>query len=143
MGIVGTDRKNNNRRETEERQLYACFMQQIGETARGRMRVRENLRRELETLQIKTQSGAVGTSYLKAKIDNRSRWRVYGERDEAINHTIRECSWLAQRVYRTRHDWVEKMIHWELCRGLNFDRATKWCVYRLESIRANKKHRFL
>ena len=26
-----------------------------------------------------------------------------------------ECSKLAQKVYKTRHDWVGKVIHWELC----------------------------
>ena len=37
-------------------------------------------------------------------------------RDEAINHIISECCKLAQKEYKTRHDWVGKVIHWELCK---------------------------
>ena len=31
---------------------------------------------------------------------------LYSDRDETINHIISECSKLAQKVYKTRHDWV-------------------------------------
>ena len=45
-----------------------------------------------------------------------------GERDETVNHIVSECSKLAQREYKIRHDWVGKVIHWELCKKLNFHR---------------------
>ena len=32
---------------------------------------------------------------------------------------------IAQKEYKPQHDWVGKMIHWELCKRLNFDNATK------------------
>ena len=35
-----------------------------------------------------------------------------------------ECSKLGQREYKTRHDWVEKVIHWEFCKVLKFGRTT-------------------
>ena len=31
---------------------------------------------------------------------------------------ISECSKLAQKEYKTKHDWVGKMIHWELSNKL-------------------------
>ena len=34
----------------------------------------------------------------------------------AINHIISEYCKLAQKEYETIHDWVEKKIHWELCK---------------------------
>ena len=34
--------------------------------------------------------------------------------NETINHIISEDSKLAQKEYKTIHDWVEKVIHWEL-----------------------------
>ena len=37
--------------------------------------------------------------------------RLCGVRDEIINHIISECSKLAQKEYKTRHDWVIKVIH--------------------------------
>ena len=45
--------------------------------------------------------------YLKARIDKmqqHSRCRLSCDRDETINHKIRECSKLAQREYKARHD---------------------------------------
>ena len=40
--------------------------------------------------------------------------RPYDDRDETINHIISECSKLAQREYKARHDWLGKVIHWEM-----------------------------
>ena len=37
-----------------------------------------------------------------------------------------ECSKLAQKEYMTRHDWVGKVIHWELCKKLKFIYTNKW-----------------
>ena len=42
--------------------------------------------------------------------------RLSGDRDEKVNPIISECSKLAQKEDKTRHDWVGKMIHWELCK---------------------------
>ena len=38
-----------------------------------------------------------------------------------INHIIRECSKLAQKEYDTRHDWVGKVIYWQLYKRFKFD----------------------
>ena len=43
------------------------------------------------------------------------------DKDEIINHIISDCSKLAERGYKTRQDWVEKVIHWELCKKQKFD----------------------
>ena len=42
--------------------------------------------------------------------------QLCGDRDETINHIISECSKLAQKKYKTRHDWEDKVIYWELYR---------------------------
>ena len=34
--------------------------------------------------------------------------RLCGDRDETINHIISECSKLAQKEYKARHDWVAR-----------------------------------
>ena len=39
-----------------------------------------------------------------------------------------ECSKLPQKDYKTRHEWVGKVIHWELCKKLKFDHTTKWYI---------------
>ena len=42
---------------------------------------------------------------------------ICGDRDEIINQ-ISECSKLAQMEYKARHDWVGKVIHWEMCKKI-------------------------
>ena len=51
----------------------------------------------------------------KAKIDNtqqNSKCVLCGDRDKTVNH-ISKYSKLAQKVYKSRHDWLGKVIHWE------------------------------
>ena len=45
------------------------------------------------------------------KMQQNGKCRLCGDRDETINHIISECSKLAQKEYKTRHDWVGKVIH--------------------------------
>ena len=67
-----------------------------------------NLKRETESLIIAAQNNAIRTNYIKAIIDKtqqNSKCRLCGDRDETVNHVLCECSKLAQREYKTRHDW--------------------------------------
>ena len=59
-----------------------------------------------------------------------------------INH-ISECSKLAQKVYKTRRDWLSKVIHWELCKKLKFDHTNKWYMYNPEFVQKNETHKLL
>ena len=71
------------------------------------------------------------TNYIKAEIDNMQqnwKYRLCGDRDETINQIIRKCSKLVQNEYKTKHDWVGKVIHWESRKRIKFDLADKWYV---------------
>ena len=57
-----------------------------------------------------------------------SRCILCGDRNKTINHITSECCKSAQREYKTRHVWVGKMIHRELCKKFKFDHTTKWYV---------------
>ena len=57
---------------------------------------------------------------------------LFIDRDKTIN-LIRECSRLAQGVYKTRLDWLGKVIYGELCKKLEFDHTIKWYVHKYES----------
>ena len=46
-----------------------------------------------------------------------------------------------QKEYKTRHDWVGKVIHWDLCKKLKFDHTTKWYIHKPESVLENKLHK--
>ena len=37
--------------------------------------------------------------------------RLCGERYETVNHIISECGKLAQKEYKSRYDWMGKVIH--------------------------------
>ena len=51
-----------------------------------------------------------------------------------MNHIISECSKLALKEFKTRHDWVGKVIRRELCKIFKFDHRNKWCMHNLESV---------
>ena len=77
-----------------------------------------NFKNETESLLIAAQNNAIRTNHIKARIDKTqqtSKCRLCSDRDETINHIISECSKLAQKEYKTRHDWVSKVIHGEMC----------------------------
>ena len=70
------------------------------------------------------------------------RRRLCGERDETINH-ISECNKLAQKEYKTRHDWVGKVINWQLCKKLKFDHTNKWYMHNPESVQEDETHKLI
>ena len=92
------------------------------------------LKRETESLQIAAQNNAIRTNYNKARTDKsqqNSRCILCGDIDEMINH-LSECSKLAQKEYKTKHDRVGKVIHWELCKKFKFDHTNKQYMHNPE-----------
>ena len=63
-----------------------------------------------------------------------------GDRDETINHIRSECSKLAQKKYTTTHDWLDKVIYWELCNKLKFDHKKKWYWHNPAAVLENYTH---
>ena len=58
--------------------------------------------------------------------------------DETVNYILSEWSKLPQKEYKTKHDWVGKVIHLELCKILKFEQTSKLYVYKLEYVLENK-----
>ena len=78
---------------------------------------KRNFKRATESLRIAVHNVFIRINYIKVKIDQiqqNSKCRLYGDKDETINH-ISNWSKLAQKKYKTKHDWMWKVIHWELC----------------------------
>ena len=63
--------------------------------------------------------------------------------DETINHIISECSKLTQKEYKTRHDLVGKMIHWEMCKKFKFDHTNKWYMHNSAPVLENNTHKLI
>ena len=74
------------------------------------------------------------------KIQQNSKCRLSGDRDETINHIIRNCSKLAQKEYKTR---VSKVKHWETCKKFKFYHTNKWFMYNLAAVLENETHKLL
>ena len=50
---------------------------------------------------------------------------------------------MAQKEYKARHDWVGKMIHWEMCKKFKFDHADKWYMHNPAPLLENDTHKLL
>ena len=61
-----------------------------------------------------------------------------GRNDQPHNNWMQQIS----TEYKTRHDWVGKVIHWELCKKSKFDQTSKWYMHNTESVLKNKTHEF-
>ena len=92
------------------------------------------------------QNSDIRTNHIKARIDKtqqNSKCRLCGDRDGIINHIISECSKLAQKEYKARHDRVGKVIHWERCKKFKFDHANKWHMHNPAPVLGNDTYKLL
>ena len=157
-GLISATRKDtentmNNRMTISRKQrwegklLYGQFKRLINNISHDKTWTwlrKGNFKRETKSLLIAAQNNAVRTNHIKGKIDKtqeNSKCRLCGDRDETINHIISECSKLAQKEYKTRHDWVDKVIDWKMCKKLKFDYTNKWYVQNPAAVRENDKHK--
>ena len=74
---------------------------------------------------------------MKVKIDNMQQNNKCKSCEEKVHHIISKCNKQAQKEYKTRHDSVGRVIHWELCKRLKFDQIvgaqTRTCPWNLDS----------
>ena len=110
----------------EEKQLNWRFKWLINNISHGKTwtwQEKLNFKRETEYLLKAAQNNAVRTNHIKVRIDDATKYkyRLCGDRDETINHIINECSKLALKQYKTRPDWVGKLICREMCKELKCD----------------------
>ena len=129
----------------EGKQLYGRFKRliNISHQKTWTWQRKRNLKRETESLLIAAQVNAIRTNHIKARIDKTQQNRLCSDRDETINHIINECNKLAQKEYKARHDWVGKVIHWEMCRKFQFDHTNKWYMHNPAPVLENDTHKLL
>ena len=48
-----------------------------------------------------------------------------------------------QQISTKRHDWVGKVMYWELCKKLKFDHTNKWYMHTPASVLENETHKLL
>ena len=137
------------KQKQEEKQLYGYFKRLINNISHEKTLMwlrKRNFKRETETLLIAAQNNAIRTNQIKARIDKtqqNSKCRLCNDRDETINHIISECSKLAQKEYKTSHDKVSKVIHWEMCKKFKFHHTNKWYMHNPAAVLENDIHKLL
>ena len=95
--------------------MYGYYKQQNGEIEHKKTWTRlqkGNLIRGNDSLLIAVQKDAIMTNYIKMKIiyniQQNSKYRLYGERNETINHIVSECLKLAKK------STILEMTGWEI-----------------------------
>jgi hypothetical protein len=107
---------------------------------------RGELKRETEGMLMAAQDQALKTNNRAARImgENTSpKCRVCKEADETINHVVSECSMLAQREYKRRHDKVARTLHWCLSKKYGLPCADRWYQHEPQSVVENENVKIL
>ena len=105
-----------------------------------------DLKRETESLIVRAQNQSIRTSLVKTKIEKNQGdplSRVCRKVDESIDHIVSGCSKLAQKEYKSRHDNLEKIVHWKLACKSNFEGGDKWYEHEPESVLENEGYKIL
>ena len=138
--------RNNTDNTIDNRMTKTRKQKWEGKQLHGRFKRRINNKRETESLQMVAQNRAIRTNHIKVRIDKtqqNSKCRLCGDWDESINHIISECSKLVQKEYKARHDWVGKVIYWEMCKKFKFDHASKWYMHNSAPVLENDTRKLL
>ena len=75
------------------------------------------------------QEQAMRTRLFRATIEQEDvdpKCRVFCKEVESVGHIASGCSGLAQREYRRRHDRMDLIVYWELCRKYGIKSADVW-----------------
>ena len=86
------------------------------------------------------QEQTIRTNVIKGKIDKsqeQKKCRMCSRADETIDHIVSECPKLARGEYKRRNDWVERRIHWEICRANGIHVKSKWYEHQPEAVIGN------
>ena len=54
--------------------------------------------------------------------------------DQPHNKRMQQIS---TEIYKIRHDWVGKVILWEMCKKFKFDHANKWYIHNPDPVLEN------
>ena len=72
-----------------------------------------------------------------------NKYKLCEKRDKTVNCIVNECSRLARKEYKVKHDWKGNVILLELCKKLKYDHYTKCYMHKPESVLENEMHKIL
>ena len=125
-----------------EKKMYGQFLREQEETDVDKditwdWTKKSDLKAGTEALIFAAQEQTLRTNFVKFHVDKTVEpplCRMCNERGESVSHLVSECSTLAQREYKRRHDIVARIIHWELCRLYELERADKLFEHQPNSV---------
>ena len=68
------------------------------------------------------------------KTQENSKCRICGKAEKKASHVLSECSKLAQKEYKRRHDWFGTKIHLKICRKYGIKVKEKWYKHKPEVV---------
>ena len=92
------------------------------------------------------QNQAITTNSIKVNIFHQSGsalCRLRGCHTESVDHILRNCSVIAQTHYKSRHDDVARLIHYETARLSGFSVDDKWWCHRPPPVLENSSMNLL
>ena len=104
------------------------------------------LKKEIEGLIMAAQTQSLRTNVIKTKIDKSqtdSVCRMCKTKDETVSHRVSECTKLAMKEYKRRHDSVARALHWDLLRQNGFHHSDKWYQHEPEAVVEDDHHKIL
>ena len=160
QGIIHTDVamkpeefKKDRKMERESRWMnkkmhgqYVREMKEIDEEKTWRWLNKGDLKGCTEALICSAQEQALRTNYVKFHIDksiDSPLCRMCGAKSESVGHLVSECSKLAQKEYKRRHDNVARYIHWKLCEQVDLEKVSKWYEHQPERVIENGRYKIL
>ena len=99
-----------------------------------------------EALICSAQEQSLRTNYLKFHIDKTAEsplCRMCFQKGESVGHIVSECSKLAQREYKRRHDNVARYVHWLLSSKAMIEREGEWYNHKPDSCMENENYKIL
>ena len=106
-----------------------------------------NLKKETESLIMAAQNRqAIATYCIKVNIFYQSGsalCRLCGCHVESVDHILSSCSTMAQTQYKSRHDNVARLIHYELSKLGGFSVADEWWFHKPTPVLENSSMKIL
>ena len=131
----------NRKVQWKQKVLHGQYLRDLpGETDLARSwdwLTKADLKAETEALIVAAQDQALRTNYVKFHIDKTTEsplCRMCKDKGESVMHILSECSKLAQREYKRRHDNVARIVHWELCGLYKIGRGKNWYEHEPKAV---------
>ena len=133
----------------KDKKMHGQYLREVNDKNQNstwRWLQKSDLKGCTEALICSAQEQALRTNYIKFHIDRTSAsplCRMCSNKGETVSHIVSECSVLAQREYKRRHDNVASYIHWRLCEKFKLHNTDKWYEHKPEGVCENDNYKIL